>query len=525
MVAGNTNVVATASYCHRQYWLMRHSQLYFTLQNTWTYPNAQAYVERLFREAPDANCRQGQLAVITNITGHGSSYHVAEELALAAGMHLVLLSRRKEKLRSIEENLLRECKRRGLQQLPTLFKVHYDPNSLKSVQQAALDVKNIAVHYNDQVSMLLHNPSGVTVAYQLDESGVEINLGRNFVATHVLTQQLLPLLKAAATPAQKPRIVYVTSVGHCQGNDFDPHRFLATPEEGGAPEGILVAPGQQQTSGDYAAAVATDDDSEQKKDYVEYQELDGPVTMYYRAHMANIANCRALAREEPSLAAMSVYPGSVASGASKKKALGIAETIYQTGFYMFNLSPRQGARASLRAALDPDIDSGALPSGSYLHCNGNPWTVADPIAEDPVSGVSYDWADYAPQVRECVQKLSANLLLQQQQQQQQAMEQEPQQQPEAATAVAEEAPVEEAATKDAATKEETEINSEAEINLDPEATIEDGAIPAAAEENKLAPEAVENSKETPAVAEEPTRDESTPQEAEGDLLLMGESGK
>ena len=50
MVAGNTNTVATKAYCHRQYWLMKHSQLYWTLQNTWTYPTAQAYVERLVRE-------------------------------------------------------------------------------------------------------------------------------------------------------------------------------------------------------------------------------------------------------------------------------------------------------------------------------------------------------------------------------------------------------------------------------------------------------------------------------------------
>ena len=95
MVAGNTNIVKTKAYCHRQYWLMRNSQLYWTLQNTWTYPTAQNYVDRLLREAPTAKePLEGQLVVITNISGNGSSYHVAKELALNAGMHLILLSKK-----------------------------------------------------------------------------------------------------------------------------------------------------------------------------------------------------------------------------------------------------------------------------------------------------------------------------------------------------------------------------------------------------------------------------------------------
>lgn len=411
MVAGNTNTLATKAYCHRQYWMMRNSQLYWTLQNTWTYPKAQAYVDRLFREAPTAKEPfQGQLVVITNITGSGSSYYVAEELALNAGMHLVLLSKKKEKLRSIEENLLKEAKRRGVQanqnyKRPTIFKVQYDPHSLKSVMEAAQEVIHISAGeaYQSKLPILLHNPSGVTMEYQTTAEGVEVNVGRNFMAPHILTQQLLPLLKATATTTFKPRIIYVSSVGHCQGNDFDPDRFLLLPEEGGAPEGTLVAPGGN--SGQYEAAATGEATT---KEYKQGEELDGCVTMYYRSKMAVIADAMALAMEEPSLAPVSVYPGSVA--ATQKKSLGIAEAIYQKGFYMFNLSPRQAARASLRAALDPDLNTGELPTGSYLHCDGNPWTAADPTIDDPVTGVSYELVDYAKKVRDCALKLTVSLL-------------------------------------------------------------------------------------------------------------------
>ncbi|CAB9508029.1 short chain dehydrogenase [Seminavis robusta] len=411
MTAGNNDTVASKAHCDRQYYLTKNTQLYWTLQNTWTYPYAQTYVNRLLQEAPAVKGPLNkQLAVITNIALNGSSYHAAEELALSLGMHLILLSGKKlSKLKQVEEALLREARQRGVANntnylKPTVYKIQYDDNSLSSVMQAAQDVMEIAnngskdgkFQYNGQIPVLIHNPSGVTVAYETTKEGIEINVARNFVAPHLLTEQLLPCLKKAATDTFKPRIVQVSSVGHCQGTDFDPERFLDMPEEGGAPDGTL-----QQT------LVNEDGDNTHVavKVYVENEELDGPVVMYYRSRMAVIADGIALAREEPSLAPVSVYPGSVSS--SSKKSLGIAETIYQTGFSVFQLSPRQAARATLRAVLDPIFNDGSVSHmrGAYLHCDGNAWTVADPTVEDPVTGAPYILDDYATKVRECVKRL------------------------------------------------------------------------------------------------------------------------
>jgi NAD(P)-dependent dehydrogenase (short-subunit alcohol dehydrogenase family) len=391
--------------------------LYWALQNTWTYPNAQTYVTRLLAEVPAAKePLNKQLAVITNITVNGSSYHVAEELALSLGMHLVLLSSKKlSKLKHVEESLQRDARQRGIDSnqnycKPIVYKIHYDDNSLASVVQAAQEVMQIATLgssdgkycYNGQIPMLIHNPSGVTVAYGTTEDGIEVNVGRNFVASHVLTEQLLPCLKQAATEAHRPRIVYVSSVGHCQGTDFDPLRFLQLPDEGGAPDGTL-----QQT---LVTSDETTDTHVGTKVYVENEELDGPVVMYYRSKMAVIADAMALALEEPSLAPVSAYPGSVAS--SKKKGLGIAESIYQTGFYMFNLSPKQAARSTLRAALDPIFNDSSKSEfrGAYLHCDGNAWTVADPVAEHPDTLAPYSLKDYVVKVRECTKQLCASIL-------------------------------------------------------------------------------------------------------------------
>ena len=408
MVAGCSNTVASKSYCHRQYAIARGTQLYWSLQNTWRYPTAQTYVERLLQEAPAAKeplCQQ--LAVMTNVSSTGgSSYFVAEELAVSAGMDILLLGKNFKRLKTIENRILAEAKQRqratpssSSNRKPKILKVKYDSNSLASLLEAAQSVIHIAnEEYGGKIPIFIENPSGVTAAYETTENGVEINVGRNFVAPHMLTQQLLPLIKAAATPTYKPRVVYVSSVGHCQGTDFDPERLLATPKEGGAPEDTFAA----------------DADDEDKLTFLK-NELDGGVFMYYRSKMALIADAIALAKEEPSLVTVSVYPGSVATSShSKTQSLGIAEMCYQTTFSLFQLQPTQGARASLRAALDPDFNTLANPDlqgGAYLHCDGNPWTVADPTLENPNAPEEpFYLADYATTVRDCTKKLCETLL-------------------------------------------------------------------------------------------------------------------
>lgn len=487
--AGNTNEVATKAYCHRAYWTAETTQLYWSLQTTrtwgwtpWSYnptPTAREYAELLLKEAPEARAPvYQQLVVITNVSkAGGSSYCVALELALTAGMHLILMGKNFKKLQQVEKSILAEWKRRqqekksqikdkGEQEKdkedkqqeeqlrPKIFKVKMDSNSVASITEAAQDVIRIvsstsASDYEGKIACLIHNPAGVvtTPAYETTADGIEVNVGRNFVAPHVLTQELLPYLKAAATATHKPRIVHVSSIGHCQGNDFDPERFLQVPEEGGAPEDTFIpAPEENDESaeqGDVKKGYhrpAADIDNNEEEDYEggseEEQttpvvktknknnrvyadnEIDSAVRMYYRSKMALIADALAMSKEEPSLSSVSVYPGSVANSHTKR-SLGIAETVYQTGFYMFQLDPTQAARSSLRAALDPDMNTVESLQGAYLHCDGNPWTVAEPTS--PKSRVNeelpsesqlttLDLTEYAQNVRKCTKQLCAKII-------------------------------------------------------------------------------------------------------------------
>ena len=59
------------------------------------------------------------------------------------------------------------------------------------------------------------------------------------MAPHKLTAELMPLLRTAADVSDSkfvPRVVFVASLGHISGTDFDAKRFLKHPDKGGCPE-------------------------------------------------------------------------------------------------------------------------------------------------------------------------------------------------------------------------------------------------------------------------------------------------
>jgi hypothetical protein len=239
-LAGQRISVANAASCERAYWAIRNSQLYFALQNSFQYPTAPAYIQRLCQEAAQVQRpvkTTGGVAVITHVTKYGSSYHVAQELALI-GFHLILLGKSPSKCQQIEALIRREATRRQISKANLkVYKIHYDPNSLRAVRKAAHEASAILEsNYQGKLDLLLHNPAGVIADYGTTRDGIEVNVGRNFVAAHVLTETLLPYLRKAATVNYKPRIIHVSSVGHCNGTDFNFERFLSRPQEGGAPE-------------------------------------------------------------------------------------------------------------------------------------------------------------------------------------------------------------------------------------------------------------------------------------------------
>lgn len=101
-IAGNTSELLDADKALKNYKFLRNTQLFFGLQNAFTAPNANKYCETLFEEAPDAkNAIEGKLAVVTGVT-------VGEELALTAGMGVMIMGRSPKKLEAAEASIQAE---------------------------------------------------------------------------------------------------------------------------------------------------------------------------------------------------------------------------------------------------------------------------------------------------------------------------------------------------------------------------------------------------------------------------------
>ena len=90
--AGNTSEPISEADALKNYNFLRNTQLYFWLQKGMTAPNATKYCDTLFQEAPEAKeAVKGKLAVVTGVTLGGAGYHIAEELALNAGMSVIIM--------------------------------------------------------------------------------------------------------------------------------------------------------------------------------------------------------------------------------------------------------------------------------------------------------------------------------------------------------------------------------------------------------------------------------------------------
>lgn len=150
---------------------------------------------------------------------------MAEELALSAEMHVVLMGRSKQKLQDVKAALEKEAARRGLPP-PTLWTEMYDADDLSTIASGADGVTQLAKDkYDGKCLVLVNNAGAVAPDYSTSKQGADSMLARNFLAPHLLTTRLMPLLKAVARSGYKPRVVNVSSMGHALGHDFCPVRY------------------------------------------------------------------------------------------------------------------------------------------------------------------------------------------------------------------------------------------------------------------------------------------------------------
>jgi NAD(P)-dependent dehydrogenase (short-subunit alcohol dehydrogenase family) len=370
---GNSITPRDKASCFKTYDFLRKTSLYFTLANAWTCPNADTYVRKLFQEAPEAKeAVKGKLAIVTGVTIGGAGYFMAEELAVTAEMHVILMGRNEGKLTAAMESIVKTAEKRGAPK-PTLYETKYDLNSLKSAVSAAEYATKLAADkYDGKIHVLVNNAGGCVPKYDTTEEGIEANVGRNYVAPHFLTEKLIPVLKKAAISTYKPRVVFVASIAHIEGTKLDPERLLNEPSTGGAPEGFIDPTEKKFTSG--------------------AMEILDATKMYCLAKFGAVADAIALAKKHPEINFTSQQPGSILSNFGNE--LGIAGAIYYYGFYFFQFQPSQGACTALRAALDPDFNREESLQGAYLNCDRNPWYPAEATVKDPDTNEIYDMNKY-----------------------------------------------------------------------------------------------------------------------------------
>ena len=415
-LVGNEVKVRDNAACHEDYNVLKQSGTYFSSQeSTFRAPSAQTYVQQLFREAPEARLPiQGKLAVVTGVFNDGVSFHIAQELALRAKMHVILMGRSETNLARCVAAITAEASSRGERESPKpiLYQQKFNLASLDSVKHAATYVSQVAdKSYQGELHVLVNFASVGTNDAKLTVDGLEYNTGCNFVATHYFTKLLLPVLQAAATSAYKPRVVQTSSLGHALGDRFDPNRLLEHPREGGAPAGYIVVTPQLDEG------VATIREFEPMPGDPAYGQpkiaaIAKVGTHVGRSKMAVLADVIHMTKLFPEICFTSQYPGSIATKLSTKESskLGWWDKLrYHYSLYMFRLSSSQGARAALRAALDPNMNSAEDLQGAYLHADGNPWVPMHPSTLDPVTGQPYTMEMFAQACYEAAESLLTQL--------------------------------------------------------------------------------------------------------------------
>merc|ERR1711976_556744 len=76
-----------------------------------------------------------------------------------------------------------------------IYQVPFDLDDLTTAVSASKQIKDIAEEYDNALHILVNNAGANIPDRQLTKQNIEVNTGRNFVAPHKLTAELMPLLR------------------------------------------------------------------------------------------------------------------------------------------------------------------------------------------------------------------------------------------------------------------------------------------------------------------------------------------
>lgn len=253
----------------------------------------------------DDRSMEGKTCVVTGATS-GIGRITAEELA-RRGARVILVGRSDERgsasVRQIRDST-------GSDQI----------EFLRADLSAQAEVRDLARRITDRLprlDVLLNNAGSIFVNRQESVDGIEMTWALNHLSYFLLTNLLLPLLKASA-PA---RVVNVASSAH---------------------KGV---------------AIDFDDVQADKGRYRLFRQ-------YQRSKLANILFTYELARrlERTGVTANTLHPGFVKTNIVNKE--GLFGAIFKLGAMLAAITPEKGARTSIYLATSPEV---AEVSGRYFY--------------------------------------------------------------------------------------------------------------------------------------------------------------
>ena len=249
----------------------------------------------------------GKIVLITGANS-GIGFEAAVRIA-RMGAHIVMVARDRQKA---ETAIVAARERSGSDKFSLML---CDMSSMSGVRRFAAEVLATI----PRLDVLVNNAGSVNDTRHITAEGLEQTFAANYMGHFLLTQLLLPLLKASAPS----RIVNVSSVGHRQGTlDFDNLQF----EKGGF--SIMKA--------------------------------------YGRSKLAQIVFTRELARRlaGTGVTVNSLHPGAVATRIWShapwftRPVLAVAQ--------LFMLTPEQGAERIVYLAASPEVEG---QTGGYYDKN------------------------------------------------------------------------------------------------------------------------------------------------------------
>ncbi|KAK7926817.1 hypothetical protein PG985_003815 [Apiospora marii] len=304
-----------------------------TSNPTWGEKTAGSEVAKTF-----ADKIKGRNVVITGVAPKGIGQSTASAIAAQGPAHLILASRTKEKLEQSATEL------RSAHPGVDIQTVLLDLASQASVREAAAAIAQRI----PTLDLLINNAGAVVMTRQLTAEGIELQFGANHIGHFLFTQQLMPLLEAAAAArdsasgagAGATRIINLSSQGHrCSPVRFHDINI----------EGKEVPEEERQPSYMPPTFTRANEDG-----YI-------PIAAYGQSKSANILFSVGLQRRLKSrgIAFFSVHPGSMDTHLGRDHDPEMAEAISKTATYWKTLD--QGSATTLVAALDPALNDSNEP--------------------------------------------------------------------------------------------------------------------------------------------------------------------